>query len=86
MPYIKIQLKKDLIQAMKSNRKVALSFSVKRQGRFVRIDSLELESDTTQLVYLKGLDFPVLLVSPVFKNKEARSGILYLVFRFFRYL
>ena len=79
MQHIKIPLKKDFIMAMKSNRKVALSLEDKHQGHFVRIDSLQLESDTTQLVYLKGLDFPVLLTKQVFKNKDDSEGILYLV-------
>ena len=65
--------------AMKSNRKVALSLEDKHQGRFVRIDSLNLEPDTTEQVYLKGLDFPVLLTKQIFTNKDGSEGILYLV-------
>jgi len=79
MQHLKIQLKKDFIMAMKSNRKVALSFSVQHQGHFVRIEQRKLESDPTQLGNEKGLDFPVLLTSPVFKNKDDSEGILYLV-------
>ncbi len=40
---------------MKCNRLAALSLEDKYQGRFVRIDSLNLEPNTTQQVYLKGL-------------------------------
>lgn len=78
MKQIKINFEKDFIMAMKSNRLVALSFEDKRQGHFVRIDTLNLESNTTQLVYLKGLDFQVLLTKQVFKNKDDSEGILYL--------
>jgi len=76
--HIKIKIKKDFVMAMKSNRLVALTLEDKKQGNFVRIDSLSLEG-TTQLVYLKGLDFTVQLTSPVFKNKDDSEGILYLV-------
>ena len=75
----KTQRQKDFIMAMKYNRKVALRLEDKQQGHFVIIDSLRLEQGTTQLVYLKGLDFPVLLSKQVFKNKDDGEGILYLV-------
>ncbi|MCK5717992.1 MAG: transposase [Thiomargarita sp.] len=45
MQHIKMKLKKDFIMAMKSNRNVALSLEDKEQGHFVRIDSLQLESE-----------------------------------------
>jgi hypothetical protein len=79
MQNIKIKFKKDFIMGVKSNRLVALNLEDKKQGCFVRIDSLNLKSNTTQLVYLKGLDFPVLLAKQVFKNKDESEGILYLV-------
>jgi hypothetical protein len=79
MKEMKFNLKKDFIMAMKSNRLVALSLEDQRQGCFVRIDSLTNEPNTTQLVYLKDLDFPVLLTKQVFKNKDDSEGILYLV-------
>jgi len=37
------------------------------------------EPDSTQAVYLKGLDFPVILTKQVFKNKDDSEGTLYLV-------
>lgn len=79
MQYIKIQLKKDFIMAMKSNRQVALSLEEKYKGHFVRLEQRKLESGTTLLVYLKGLDFPVLLTKQIFKNKDDSEGTLYLV-------
>ncbi|RKZ50831.1 MAG: IS701 family transposase [Candidatus Parabeggiatoa sp. nov. 3] len=79
MQHIKLKIKKDFVMAMKSNRLVALTLEDKKQGNFVRIDSLSLEDGTTQLVYLKGLDFTVQLTKQVFKNKDDSEGILYLV-------
>jgi hypothetical protein len=48
-------------------------------GNFQAIDSLDLQEGTTCRVFLKGLDFPVLLTKQVFKNKDGSSGTLYLV-------
>jgi hypothetical protein len=76
---IKITFNQDFIMAMKSNRLVALSLEDKHQGHFIRIDSLNLEPNTTEQVYLKGLDFPVLLTKQIFTNKDGSEGILYLV-------
>lgn len=79
MKYIKQDLDKDFIMAMKSNRTVALSHEDLKQGRFIRIDELTLEPDTTVQVYLKGAPFPVVLAKQVFKNQDDSQGILYLV-------
>jgi len=38
--FIKHDLDKDFIMPLKSNRKVALSLQAKREGQWVRIDSL----------------------------------------------
>ncbi|MBT9140766.1 MAG: hypothetical protein DDT30_01345 [Dehalococcoidia bacterium] len=79
MDFIKLDLKKDFIMALKTNRKVALSLEDKHQGRFVRVDSLELELNTAQSVYIKGVEFPLVLTRQVFKNKDGSNGVLYLV-------
>lgn len=79
MVFVKITLGKDFVFAVKGNRLVALSKEDKLQGKFQAINSLDLQEGTTCEVFLKGLDFPVLLVKQVFKNKDGSSGILYLV-------
>jgi len=79
MVFIKKTLEKDFIFAIKGNRLVALSEEDKLQGKFQAIDFLDLQEGTTCEVFLKGLDFPVLLVKQVFKNKDGSSGTLYLV-------
>lgn len=79
MMCVKHDLKRDFIMPLKSNRKVALSLEDKKQGQYVRIDTLELEADTRLTIYLEGLDFPLHLVKQVFINADNSIGILYLV-------
>ena len=79
MRFVKETLKKDFVMAMKGNRKVALSKSDKLNGKYVRIEALELEHDTVQKVYFKQVEFPVLLIKQVFKNDDGSMGVLYLV-------
>ena len=64
---------------LKTNRKVALTLEDKKQGQYVRIDTLELEPDTVMTIYLEGVDFPLHLVKQVFTNAAGSRGILYLV-------
>ena len=78
MQYIKLRVKKDLIMALKGNRLVALSPDDKCQGHFVNLESIELNPYSCCKVFLKGLDFPVLITKQVFRNKNQSTGILYL--------
>jgi len=78
MQYIKQRVKKDFISAVKGNRFVALSLDDKFQGHFVNLETIELNPDSYCKVFLKGLDFPVLITKQVFKNKNQSTGILYL--------
>jgi hypothetical protein len=79
MAFIKVDMGKDFVMSLKSNRTVALSLEDKRQGRFVRVDALPLEENTVVQAYIKGLSFPVLLAKQVFTNKDGGIGVLYLV-------
>ncbi len=76
---IKQHLHRDFICPLKTNRKVALSKADKQQGRYVRVDTLELEAQATREIYLEGVDFPLVLVKHVFTNEDGSSGIRYLV-------
>lgn len=78
MTFIRHELNKHFIMAIKSNRTVAVSQEDKRQGCFTRIDSLQWSSHKSVRGWLKGLDFPVLLHRQVFTNKDGSTGILYL--------
>jgi hypothetical protein len=79
MVFIKQQQKHNFICPLKTNRKVALSRVDKQQGRYTRVDTLELEAHATRKVYLEGVDFPLVLVKQVFTNEDGSVGIRYLV-------
>ena len=64
---------------LKDNRKVALSLEDKLAGRYQRVDSLTLSTNTTYQIYLEGVDFPLLLAKQIFINGDGSTGILYLV-------
>ena len=66
------------VMAIKSNRKIALSKEAKFAGQYLGIESLELK-DTPQEIWLKELDFPLLLIKQVFKNGDDVIGEIYLV-------
>jgi hypothetical protein len=79
MLFIKHDMKRDFIMPLKTNRKVAVSLEAKNQGCYVRVDTLELETDTVMTLYLEGVDFPLHLVKQVFINEDGSTGTLYLV-------
>jgi hypothetical protein len=79
MRWVKHTLHKELVMPIKTNRQVALSLSDREQGRFQRVELLELEPTVAREAYLEGLDFAVLLVQQVFVNEDGSSGVQYLV-------
>jgi hypothetical protein len=79
MEFIKFELKKEFIMPIKANRLIALSLTQKSQGQFQQVGSYKLEPNIPQIVYIKELPFPVLLVKQVFKNEDGSEGVLYLV-------
>lgn len=79
MKFVKNELKRDFIMPLKTNRNVALSIEDKKQGRYVRVDSLDIEPDTVMTIYLEKVPFPIHLVKQVFTNADGSIGILYLV-------
>jgi hypothetical protein len=79
MRFVKLDLKKDFIMALKSNRNVALSEEDKSKGKYQRIDQLEIPESTIQTIYLEGVPFPLHLVRQVFTNKDGSTGVRYLV-------
>ena len=74
-----VKKKKHFIAALKDNRLVALSEEDKREGRFVRMDTLELSDKQAVRGWLKGYGNEVLLVRQVFTNKDGSTGLLNLV-------
>jgi len=79
MNWIKTELHKEFVMALKENRLVALSAQDKAQGRFVALADLDLKPGQCRLVYLKGVEFPVIVAKQVFTNQDGSTGTLYLV-------
>jgi hypothetical protein len=79
MMFIRHELDRHFIMALKSNRKVALSAQDKSQGRYLAISTLDLPEGTVREVYLESVDFPLLLTQQIFINGDGSTGILYLV-------
>ena len=77
--FLKQHQPRDFLCPLKTNRKVALSRADKPQGRYVRVDTLELEAHAPREVYLAGVDFPLRLVKHVFTNEEGSGGMRSLV-------
>ena len=78
LTFVREDLGKHFVVALKNNRTLALTLEDKKQGRFVRIDQLSWPGRQPVQVWLKGLDFPVLVAKQVFTNKDGSIGILYL--------
>ncbi len=78
LTFIRKTLQKHFVVALKSNRTVALSYEQKRQGAFTRIDGCDLPEHQPVQGWIKGLDFPVLLLRQVFTNQDGSTGTLYL--------
>jgi hypothetical protein len=79
MCFVKLDLDKDFVMALKTNRKVALSAEDKQKGRYQRIDQLDLPEDTPTLIYLEQVPFPLHLLRQVFTNADGSTGVRYLV-------
>lgn len=66
------------VMAIKSNRKIAISKEAKFAGQYLGIESLELKDKPVE-IWLKELDFPLLLLKQIFKNGDGEVGVVYLV-------
>lgn len=79
MCFVKLDLAKEFIMALKANRKVARSAQDKQQGRYQRLDQLDLPEDTLIVIYLEQVPFPLHLLRQVFTNADGSTGVRYLV-------
>lgn len=77
MRYVKSKLK-EFVMPLKSNRKVALEATTPRHS-YVPISTVTLEPNTTALIFLEEVPFPVLLSRHVQTNPNGRESVLYLV-------
>ena len=71
--------RKHFICPLKSNRKVAVSRNDKLQGRWHKLETLEIETNKSRLIYLEGLETPVLLIKQIFTNEDGKTAIQYLI-------
>lgn len=78
LDYLHRDLGLKFVMTLKSNRKIAVSKAAKFAGQYLGIESLELK-DAPRQVWLKELDFPLLLHKQVFKNGDDVVGDIYLV-------
>jgi hypothetical protein len=74
-----LQHQKHFICPLKSNRKVALSEADKLQGRWHKLETLVLKANQPRLIYLEGLETPVLLIKQIFTNEDGKQAVQYLV-------
>ena len=79
MNFVKITLEKEFVMPLKGNRKVAVSADAKQEGRYQRVETLELEPMKPVTVYLEGVEFALLLIKQVFTNEDGSTGLQYLV-------
>lgn len=79
LKYIHQKLDKYFVCPLKSNRLVALSLADKKAGKFRAVSQINLKPQECRSVYIKGLDFPVMLARQVFTNKDHSKGELYLI-------
>lgn len=79
LSFIEKKAKKKFILGLKSNRLACMSKRDKSKGIFNRVKDLEIKKDKPIKVWLKGLDFPVLLEKKTFKNEGGSTGILFIV-------
>jgi hypothetical protein len=78
MEFITTTLRRDFVMPLKTNRKVALSAKDKQHGRYVAVDTLLPKTNECLTIYLEDLNFPLILIRRVYKNKDGSCGILYL--------
>jgi hypothetical protein len=79
MMFLKHEVNKEFIGPLKTNRKVALRAEDKRQGCFVRVDTLALAEQAVRESYLAGVAFPLLLGKQLVTNEDGSTSLLDLV-------
>ena len=77
MNYIVEECETDFIMSVRCNRAVARNEKDAQSGKFAPLHKLRLGKGAVKL-YLKGVNFPVLVVKQVYKNADGSSSTLYL--------
>jgi hypothetical protein len=73
------QKKKVFIFELKGNRQVTDSERKRKQGGFERLDELNISEEKPEKVWIRDVEFPVLVFKQVFTNKDGTSGQRFLV-------
>ena len=71
--------RKHFICPLKSNRKIALSREEKLRGPWQKLQNLEIKTNQRYLIYLEGLEVPVLLIKQIFTNEDGKTAVQYLI-------
>jgi len=71
--------KKVFIFELKNNRMIALGVRERNTGAFERVDQAAIPEDEPVRVWIKDLEFSVILFKQVFKNKDGTQGERFLV-------
>lgn len=71
--------KKFFIFDIQSNRLAALSEKDRNLGNWTRIDELNISNNVPVKVWLKDLEFPILVNKQVFTNKDNSTGFRFLI-------
>jgi len=79
MMFVRHETGKDFVMPVKTNRKIALTYDDRREGRYVRADNAVSGTDTPIKIFLEDVDFPMLFVRQVFVNKDGSTGIPHLI-------
>jgi hypothetical protein len=76
MSFVKTTLSNDFVIPLKTNRKVALSLSTKKNGQYQKVETMNPEP--MQPVYLEKVHFSHLIIKRVFINEDVSTEIMYL--------
>ncbi len=79
MVFVKNDMNKHFVMPLKDNRKIALTAEDKKQGRYIRVNTVIPEPNSVRTIYLEGVEFPLLLARQVFTNEDGSTAVLYLV-------
>ncbi|NRB11083.1 MAG: transposase [Rickettsiaceae bacterium] len=77
--YIHHDLNKKFILGLKSNRLISLNNIDRKNKRYTKIKELQKSDGDIKKVWLKDVNFPILLCKKVFINENGRKGELYLI-------
>jgi IS4 transposase len=57
----------------------ALHKADKLQGRWHKLDTLEVKTNQSYLIYLEGMEAPVQLIKQIFTNEDGKTAVQYLI-------